>query len=394
MNNTLENLKVLDLTRVLSGPYCGMNLADLGADVLKIEMPGKGDDARAFGPHINGESTYFMSLNRNKRSLTLNLKTEDGKAILRKLVKDADILVENYKPGTMTKLGLGYEELKKINPRLIYAAISGFGYTGPYSDRPAYDGIIQAMSGIMSVTGEAGGTPTRVGPSIGDIVAGMYGTIGILGAVNYRAETGKGQMVDVAMLDCQVSILENALARYFATGISPKPAGNKHTSIVPFEPFTTADGELVVAAGNDKLFALFCTQLGCPELIEDARFKHNIDRFNHYDELRPLLANKMQTKPTAFWQDCLDKAGVPNGPINNIEQVVQDVQVKAREMIVPITHPVAGETQLPGVPIKFSESPASVKSAAPVLGSSNFDVLGELGYSADEIKALEEKKVI
>ncbi|MDW7668003.1 MAG: CoA transferase [Bacillota bacterium] len=395
MNLPLENIKIIDLSRVLAGPYCTMVLADLGAEVLKVEMPGKGDDSRAFGPYVNNESAYFMSLNRNKKSMTLNLKKEEGKEILRKLVKDADVIVENYRPGTMEKLGLGYEELKKINPKLIYAASSGFGHTGPYSKRPAYDGVIQAMGGIMSITGPKGGEPTRVGPSVADIFSGLFTAIGILSAVLERNETDKGTKVDVSMLDCQVGILENAIARYFATGVSPKPAGNKHTSIVPFEPFETSDGQIVIAAGNDNLWAKLCKAMGTEELINDERFKTNALRNNNYDEIRPLVAEQIKKKSTEEWKKILLDAGVPSGPINNMEMLVKDDQVLARNMIQVVKHPIAGEQHLPGIPIKMDGVSDEIRFPAPILGQHSEEVLSEkLGYSKEEIEKLKEEGVL
>lgn len=395
MNLPLENIKVIDLSRVLAGPYGTMVLADLGADVLKIEMPKTGDDSRAFGPYVNNESAYFMSLNRNKKSLTLNLKKEEGKKILKDLLKDADVIVENYRPGTMEKLGLGYDVLKEINPKLIYAASSGFGHTGPYSKRPAYDGVIQAMGGIMSITGPKGGEPTRVGPSVADIFSGLFTAIGILAAVNERRETGKGTKVDVSMLDCQVGILENALARYFATGVAPKPAGNKHTSIVPFEPFNTSDGQIVIAAGNDNLWAKFCKAMGTEELIDDERFKTNPLRNKNYDELKPLIDEKIKEKTTEEWKKILLDAGVPSGPINNMEMLVKDEQVLARNMIQEVEHPVAGKQHLPGIPIKMDGVSDKIRFPAPVLGQHNEEVLAErLGYSKEEIEKFKEEGVL
>ncbi|MBF6626423.1 CoA transferase [Aerococcaceae bacterium zg-BR9] len=394
MEQALQGLKVVDMTRVLAGPYATMLLADMGADVLKIEMPGKGDDSRAYGPYVNGESAYFMSINRNKRSLTLNLKNEDAKEILIKLIKEADVLVENFRPGTMEKLGLGYNVLREINPKLIYAASSGFGHSGPYSKRPAYDGVVQAMGGIMSITGEKDGRPTRVGPSIGDVTAGLFTAIGILGALNYRNETGKGQKVDVAMLDGQVAILENAVARYFATGTSPKPAGNVHTSIFPFQPFETVDGEIMIAAGNDNLFRKLWHVFGDESVADDPRFKTNPLRGENYDEMIALITEETKKKTTQEWQTLLDEAGVPNGPINNIEMVVNDPQIKAREMILEVNHPVAGQTFLPGVPIKMSETQGYIRKAAPVLGEDTEDILMNLGYSENEIQRLREEGAI
>ncbi|MDX1417148.1 MAG: CoA transferase, partial [Candidatus Promineifilaceae bacterium] len=355
----LEGLRILDLTRVLVGPYTTMILADLGAEVIKIEMPGTGDDARAFPPHVNGESAYFMSLNRNKRSMTLNLKTEHGNKLFLDMVTQVDVVVENFRPGTMDRLGLNYEVLREVNPRLIYAAASGFGQTGPYSRRPAYDAIVQAMGGIMSITGHADGRPTRVGSSIGDIIAGLFAAIGILAAVEYRHKTNKGQLVDVSMLDSQVAILENAIARYTAAGEVPKPIGNRHPAITPFEPFDTADGHLMIAAGNNVLWAELCQSLNCEDLINDPLFATNSLRTENQHLLKPLLTAKFKEKTTEEWQKILDDAGVPNGPINTIDKVVVDQQVVARDMIVEVDHPQAGKTMLPGVPIKMSETPGS-----------------------------------
>lgn len=395
MKQALSNLKVLDLTRVLAGPYCTMMLADMGAEVIKVEQPGKGDDSRQFGPYINGESAYFMSINRNKKSITLNLKSPEAKDIFKKLVAQVDVVVENYRPGTMEKLGLGYDVLKEINPNLIYAATSGFGHSGPYSLRPAYDGVVQAMGGIMSITGQKGGKPTRVGPSVGDITAGLFTAIGILGALNYRTNHGVGQKVDVAMLDCQVAILENAIARYFTTGESPKPAGNKHSSIVPFEPFETNDGEIMIAAGNDNLWAKLCHEMGRSELIDDERFAKNPLRNENYEALRPIVAEEIMKRSTAEWQKALDEAGVPNGPINNVGMVVQDPQIVHREMIVETDHPIAGQVKMPGVPIKMSETQGIVNKPAPVLGEDTAHVLNEmLGISEEEVEVLKSNQVI
>lgn len=386
MDLSLSGLKVLDMTRVLAGPYCTMVLGDLGADVIKIEVPNKGDDSRQFGPYVNGESAYFMSINRNKRSMTLDLKNEGGKKIFMDLIKEVDVVVENFRPGTMEKLGFGYEVLKTINPSLIYAASSGFGHSGPYSKRPAYDGVVQAMGGIMSITGALGGKPTRVGPSIGDITAGLFTAIGILAAVNYRTKTGEGQKIDVAMLDCQVAILENALARYFTTGVSPKPAGNKHSSIVPFEPFKTLDGEIMIAAGNDGLWKKFCIEINEPDLAEDERFITNPKRAENYDALKIILDGVICTRETSEWYKRLTEAGVPCGPINTIEMVTKDEQVKSRDMIVEVDHKVAGKTLIPGVPIKMSKTQGSIRKAAPVLGEDTNNILKELlNLSQDKI---------
>ncbi len=395
MHYPLENIKVLDMTRVLAGPYCTMMLGDLGAEVIKLEAPGKGDDSRAFGPYVQDESAYFMSLNRNKESITLNLKNDKAKEIFKGLVQKVDVLVENFKPGTMEKLGLGYDELKKINPKLIYAASSGFGHTGPYSSRPAYDGVIQAMGGIMSITGQKGGEPTRVGPSVGDIMAGLFTAIGVLASINKRSITGEGMKVDVSMLDCQVGILENAIARYFVTGTSPKPEGNKHASIVPFEPFETSDGQIMIAAGNDNLWAKFCKVMGTEELINDERFKTNPLRNQHYDELRPLVAAEIIKKTTEEWKQLLIDGGVPSGPINTVEMVVKDEQVLARNMIQEVDHPKVGMSSLPGIPVKISGVDDNIRFAAPTLGQHNEKILSEyLGYTKEEIEELKEGGVL
>lgn len=390
----LNGVKVIDLTRVLAGPFCTMVLADMGAEVIKVERTGLGDDSRQFGPFINDESAYFMSINRNKKSIALNLKDKDAVEILLKLVKEADVLVENFRPGTMEKLGIGYDMLKEVNPTLIYASASGFGYSGPYSRRPAYDGVVQAMGGIMSITGQKGGKPTRVGPSIGDITAGLYTAIGVSMALYEREKSGKGQMIDVAMLDCQVSILENALARYFSTGVSPKPAGNKHTSIVPFEPFETSDGEIMVAAGNDNLWQKFTKAMGEEALGLDERFKTNPLRNENYDELRPLIEAGLKKNTVAYWYKVLTEAGVPCGPINNIEMITNDEQVKFREMIVEIEHPKAKTTHLPGTPIKMSRTKGEIKTPAPLLGEHSTEILKGLGYSEQDIDNLVKSKAV
>ncbi len=391
----LKDLKVLDLTRVLAGPYATMILADMGADVLKIEMPKTGDDSRAFGPFIGGESAYFMSINRNKRSMTLNLKSGEGKKIFTNLVKDADIVVENYRPGTMEKFGLGYEEIRKINDKVIYAACSGFGHTGPYARKPAYDAIVQAMGGIMSITGQEGGEPTRVGASVGDIIAGIFTVTGILTALYNREKTGKGQKVDVAMLDCQVAVLENAIARYFISGENPKPIGNRHPSITPFESFATKDGQIMIAIGNDKLWAQFCKLTNKEDLIEDERFVTNGLRTENHKEIKEIVSEILAKESTAYWIDLFDKEDIPATEINKIDKVVSNKQVLARDMIVEVDHPVAGAFKMAGIPIKLSDTPGSIRTAAPILGEHTKEILGDkLGYTAEEISVLREKGVI
>lgn len=395
MPKPLDGLRVIDLTRVLAGPFCTMLLADMGADVIKIENPDGGDDSRAFGPYKQGLSAYYMGLNRSKRSVTLNLKNEKAKEMLKSLVRDADVVVENFKPGTMNKLGLSYEVLREVNPKIIYAASSGFGQTGPYSPRAAYDLIIQGMSGFMSITGFDADNPVKAGSSIADIFAGVFTTIGILAALEHRRKTGAGQMVDVAMLDCMVATLENALATFDCTDKSPEPIGNVHRSIAPFASFRTADGQVNVCAGNDDLWRRFCEAIGMENYVSDPRFADNKVRVANFGELAPLINERMEGKTTAEWTAILDAVKVPCGPIMNLQQVVADPHIQARNMIVELMHPVVGKLLVPGVPIKFSETPASISSAAPALGEHNEEVFGQLlGMSGAEIAELKEKGAI
>lgn len=374
----LEGLRVLDLSRVLAGPYCTMILADMGAEVIKIERPVQGDDSRAFAPFVGDESAYFMSLNRGKKSVVLDLKEDKDKEIFWTLVLKSDILVENFRPGTMEKLGIGYEEIKKRNPRLIYAAISGFGHSGPYSKKAAYDMLAQAMGGVMSITGEPGRPPVRVGTSVGDITAALFGTIGILMAVHVRSLTGFGQKVDVSMLDSQVAILENAIARYEVTGKIPQPIGTRHPSIAPFQAFPTKDYYVIIPCGNDSLWEKLCKTMMLDELINDPRFKTNKDRVENLDQLEPIISEVSKTKTTKEWVDILDRAGHPVGMINTVDKVVSDPQVLAREMIVELEHPIAGKMKVAGNPIKMSLTPGSVEDPAPLLGQHTDEILKEL----------------
>lgn len=384
----LAGLRVLDLSRVLAGPYCTMMLADYGADIVKIEPPEVGDDSRAFGPFVGKESAYFMSLNRNKRSMILNFKRKEEIDVFREMVKYADVVVENYRPGTMEKFGIGYDELKKINPKIIYAACSGFGHSGPYQFKPAYDIIVQAMGGIMSVTGPEGGEPTRVGASVGDIIAGMFTAYGVMMALYHRERTGEGQKVDVGMLDCQVAVLENAIARYVTSGSIPTPLGNRHPSITPFSAFTAKDGHIIVGAGNDRLWVKLCNILGHAELIADPRFDTNSHRTANVKELMAILNSVFIEKTIAEWLELLETAELPCAPINTVDKIVNDPQIKAREMIVEVEHPIAGHLKMPGVPVKMSRTPGSVDKPAPMLGQHTAELLKEiLGW--DEAKTSE-----
>ena len=354
MNGPLKDLLVLDLTRVLVGPYCTMILSDLGARVIKVEAPEIGDDSRKFGPFVKDYSAYFMSLNRGKESIALNLKKEDDKKIFEKILAKADILVENFKPGTLEKWGFGWKELCKKYPKLIYASASGFGQTGPLKELPAYDMVVQGMGGLMSVTGQPNSEPTRVGTSIGDITAGLFTAIGINAALYDRQKTGKGMYIDVSMLDCQIAILENAIARYLSKNEIPKPMGSRHPSIAPFEAFKTKDSYIIIAAGNDKLFESLCQTLNLNELINSSKFKSNSLRSENMDELKKILEDKLTYKTTNEWVKQFENLRIPCGPIYNIKEAVENPQVKARNMIVKAYHKVIGEFKLAGNPIKMS----------------------------------------
>ena len=375
----LSGLLVLDLTRVLVGPYCTMILSDLGARVIKVEAPGVGDDSRGFGPFIEDQSAYFMSLNRNKESIALNLKVEEDKKIFEKILDKTDILVENFKPGTLTKWGYGWENLKDKYPKLIYASASGFGQTGPLKELPAYDMVVQGMGGLMSVTGQPDSEPTRVGTSIGDITAGLFTAIGINAALYDRQKTGKGMYIDVSMLDCQIAILENAIARYLSKGEIPKPMGSRHPSISPFEAFKTKDSYIIIAAGNDKLFEGMCKVFDL-ELYKDAKFKTNADRNKNIEELKKILEDKLKDKTTSEWCKVLEAKRIPCGPINNIKEAVESPQTKARNMIVSAMHNKIGEFKMAGNPIKMSSyEDKNTRGEIPNLDQHREKILKEFG---------------
>ena len=354
MKGPLKDLLVVDLTRVLVGPYCTMILSDLGARVIKIEAPEIGDDSRKFGPFVKDYSAYFMSLNRGKESIALNLKNEDDKKIFEKILAKADILVENFKPGTLEKWGFGWKQVSKKYPKLIYASASGFGQTGPLKELPAYDMVVQGMGGLMSVTGQPNSEPTRVGTSIGDITAGLFTAIGINAALYDRQKTGKGMHIDVSMLDCQIAILENAIARYLSKNEIPKPMGSRHPSIAPFEAFKTKDSYIIIAAGNDKLFENLCNALDLKDLIMDEKYKSNSLRSENMNELKKILEGKLINKTTNEWVKNLESLKIPCGPIFNIKEAVENPQVEARNMIVKAYHKVIGDFKLAGNPIKMS----------------------------------------
>lgn len=383
-NGPLAGLVVLDLTRVLAGPFCTMVLSDLGARVIKVETPNGGDDARAIGPFIEGHSAYFMSLNRGKESIALNLKEEADRKIFEQLLGRADVLVENFRAGTMEKLGFGWEALHARYPTLIYAAASGFGHTGPYAKRPAYDMVVQAMGGMMSLTGHKDGPPTRVGSSIGDLSAGMFTAIGISSALYHRQQTGEAVKVDVAMLDCQVALLENAIARYCASGEIPGPLGARHPSIAPFEAFHAADTHVVIAAGNDALFAKLAAALGAPGLVEDTRYASNDLRCQNVDALKKDIEARLETHPVAHWLSVLEEAGIPCGRINNVAQVLADPHVGARNMVISTQGPDGAPIHMAGNPIKLSAFPdPETRPPAPDLNADRDAILSSLGIEVE-----------
>jgi CoA:oxalate CoA-transferase len=385
MNGPFHGLLVVDLTRVLAGPYCALLLAELGARVIKVEPPVKGDDSRHYGPYLTAKSGavksgYFISVNRGKESIALDLKSDADRKVFEALLTRADVLVENYRGGTMEKLGYGYEVLKEKYPRLIYAAVSGFGHTGPYAKRPAYDMIAQAMGGVMSLTGHPGGEPTRVGTSTGDITAALFATIGVASALYDRERTGHGQKVDVAMLDSQVAVLENAISRHVATGEIPGKLGNRHPSIAPFAAFATKDGHIALAAGNDELFVKIAKVLGREDWPTDPRFDTNPARVRHVDALTQEIEAVLKARASHEWLDALQAAGVPCGPLNNVAEVMADPQVLARNMIVESLDPDLGPIRMQGNPVKLSaHDDPKTRPAAPELDADRARILSELG---------------
>jgi crotonobetainyl-CoA:carnitine CoA-transferase CaiB-like acyl-CoA transferase len=392
----LSGTTVLDLTRVLSGPYCTMLLADMGARVIKIEQPGRGDDTRAWGPpFVSGESSYFLSINRNKESLTLDLKSPSARPIIDCLLERADVLVENFRPGTMERLGLSYEALAAKHPRLVYGSISGFGQTGPRSAEPGYDAVIQGEAGLMSITGPADGPPYRLGVAIADIVSGMFAAHGIVLALLARVRTGRGQRVDIGMLDATAALLTYQAGIYFATGATPGRMGNRHPTIVPYETFTASDGDFVVAVGNDEQWRRFCKIIEASALADNDRFATNRARVMNYEELRPLLVERLRRRSRNAWVEALKAAGVPCGSVREVSEVLGDRQLDARSMIETVDHVSAGAIRVLGVPIKLSETPGSIRSAPPALGQHTEQILREdCALSATEIEALRAGKAI
>jgi crotonobetainyl-CoA:carnitine CoA-transferase CaiB-like acyl-CoA transferase len=385
----LAGVRVLDLSRILSGPFATMIFADLGADVIKLENTTTGDDTREWAPPYQGDqSAYFLSVNRNKRGVAVDLKTEQGRDIALRLAERADVVMENFRPGTADRLGLGYEQLSTVNPGLIYASISGFGQTGPYAAEPGYDAIAQALGGLMSVTGEADGEPVRVGNSVADLGAAMWAAIGILAALHSRHATGRGEWIDISLLDGQIASLTYLAGGYFASGDVPRRYGSAHPSIVPYQAMRTGDGHLMVAVGNDALWRRFAPLVGLAELVDDPRFATNPQRVANRTELIERIETALASKGSAEWAAELARAGIPAGAINSIDAALAHPQVQWRDMVLTTEHPTAGTLRMAGSPIKLSRYTATVRRPPPTLGEHTDEVLGELGYSAADIAAM------
>lgn len=407
MNGPLSHIRVLDLSRILAGPWASQTLGDLGAEIIKIERPQVGDDTRQWGPpYIKDEdgndtrdAAYYMSANRNKRSVAIDMAAPDGQALIRDLVAHCDVVIENFKVGGLKKYGLDYDCLKKIKPDLVYCSITGFGQTGPYANRAGYDFLIQGMGGLMSVTGQPGNGPeagpVKVGVALSDVMTGLYAVIGVQAALAHRDRTGEGQHVDLALLDVQVATLANQAMNYLASGNAPGLMGNAHPNIVPYQAFATSDGHMILAVGNDNQFAKFCKVAGMPELAEDERFTTNASRVKYRDELVPILRERIVKDELDWWISQLETAHVPCGPINTIDRVFADPQVQARDMKVELDHPVAGKVPSVGSPLKFSNSPVEYRNAPPVLAADTKDVLESvLSLSEDEITKLTERGIV
>jgi len=395
MKKALDGIKVLDLSRALAGPYCTMMLADMGAEVIKVEMPGTGDDSRAWGPpFVEGESAYFMSINRNKKSITLDMKGDKAIEIIMKLIKGSDVLVENFRPGAMERLGLAYQQVKAMNPRLVYCSISGFGQNGPYRMLPGFDQVLQGMGGLMSITGEPDGPPVKVGVPIADITAGMFAAYGIAIALFTREKTGSGQMVDISLLDSQVALLTYRAGSFFASGEIPKRIGSGHPVIVPYQAFKARDAYINIAVGNDQLWGKFCKAVGLEGIVNDPRFATNAKRVQNRDEVVKAVGDLIATKNGEEWLKILTDAGIPCGPIYTVDKIFSDPQVIHRQMVTELRHPKAGTIKVTGNPVKLSDTPGEPSVAPPLLGQHTQEVLEGLGYSAKEIEELKQAKLI
>lgn len=396
-NNLLENICVIDLTRVLAGPYCTMMLGDLGADIIKIEVPSRGDDTRHWGPPFTkgGESAYYLSANRNKRSMTLNLKSEEGLEILKKLIAKGDVLVDNFKTGTLSRWGLDYETLQKIRPGLIYCTVTGYGYTGPYSSRPGYDLIVQATGGFMSITGPENGDPSRAGVAIADISTGMFAANAILAALYSREQTGKGQRIDMSLLDSQVALLSYAATNYFVSGSITNRLGNAHPNIVPYQSFKARDMHFVLAVGNDKQWEIFCKSINKPEWIDDEKYSTNALRVSNRKQLIDQLSKLFATQNAGYWLEIFDKVGLPSGPINELDKVFENEQIKSREMQIELPHSIDNKVTLLNSPIKIPTSPTKTHKAPPTLGEHTEEILKEkIGLDQDTVARLRNEGIL
>lgn len=394
MPKALHDVRIVDVSRLLTGPYCSMVLADLGADVIKIEVPGRGDDSRLFGPFAKGESGYFMTLNRNKRGITLDLRKPAGQAVFKELIRGADVLLENFTTGTMEEWGLGYEELSKINGRLIYASITGFGQVGPYSNRVAFDAIAQAMGGLMSITGHPSTPPTRVGTSLGDINAGVFAATSILAALHQRTNTHHGQRIDISMHDCIFAILENAVVRNTIAGQVPGRIGSRHASVTPYDVFQAKDGFMLIACANEATWQRLCKAMGKEALIQDERFLLNAKRTENVIALTEIINEWLSAITVNEALALLESNGVPSAPVKTIDELVRDPHLIARNMVADVVHPVAGPTRIPGIPTKLEDSPDTIERPSPVLGQHTEEVLLEIGYSKEKVQELREQGII
>ncbi len=398
----LAGLKIVDMSRVLAGPWCGQILADLGADVIKVERPGAGDDTRHWGPPFlpdaSGQPTdiasYYLAANRGKKSIAVDMTTPEGQEIIRKLARQSDVLLENFKHGDLARYGLDYKSLQAINPKLVYCSVTGFGQTGPNANRPGYDYIIQAMAGLMSITGTPETGPLKVGVAVSDLTTGMYAAIAVLAALQHVQKTGQGQHIDMALFDVQLSWLANQNMSYLATGKTPGLLGNSHPNIVPYQDFATQDRRIIIAVGNDRQFAQMCALMGHPEWAQDARFTKNAARVEHRQLLVPMIEALTCEKPSSYWQSAFDAAGIPCGPINTIAEAFASEQVEARDLRVRLAHPTAGHVDTVANPIKFSHTPLTYDAPPPMLGAQTASVLASLGYSDAEISALAAKSIV
>lgn len=394
MAAALDDIKVVDITRTLAGPFCTMLLGDMGADVVKIEEPSQGDETRHWTPFWNGESTQFLTFNRNKRSITVNLKEPEGVELVRRMAAGADVMIESFRAGALDRMGLGYDDISSLNPGIVYCSISGYGRTGPMSDMPGYDLIIQAYSGLMHLTGEPGGLPLRVGFSLVDLFAGMMAYGAILTALRQRDRTGRGQWVEASLLDGQVAALSYHATRYLGTGEEPQRMGSGHPSLVPYQSFASSDGYFIVGCANQGLWERMCRGIGRADLLEDPRFATNTDRVAHREECVGILMDVFKRKTTDHWVALINDAGVPCGPINRVSEVVTNPQVLARNMIAEMEHPNVPHLKTPNSPLKLSDSPAAVRRPPPLLGQHNAEVLGEQGYTPEQIAGLRARGVI